>query len=129
MKQLAEKLDLLTANKIELVVVSADSVAISEAFAATHGLTFPVGAGLTESQMRDLGLYVSSPKDYQPQDHLFSEPAFFLLTPTGIIRYVEVASFPMGGRPNVDNLIAGVQWVEEEKQRVPAFADNIWGSK
>ena len=41
----------------------------------------------------------------------------------------KVASFPMGGRPNVDNLIAGVQWVEEEKQRVPAFADNIWGSK
>lgn len=123
MKQLAEKLDLLTANKIELVVVSADSVATSEAFAAAHGLTFPVGAGLTESQMRDLGLYVSSPRT------LFSEPAFFLLTPTGIIRYVEVASFPMGGRPNVDNLIAGVQWVEEEKQRVPAFADNIWGSK
>jgi hypothetical protein len=122
MKQLAEKLDLLTANKIELVVVSADSVATSEAFAAAHGLTFPVGAGLTESQMRDLGLYVSSPRT------LFSEPAFFLLTPTGII--IKWQAFPWAVAPTLTtSLLVCSGWRRRSSASLPLLTTSGAASK
>ncbi len=90
---------------------------------------FPFACELKEQQMRSFGLYVSDPKDYQPQTHRFCEPAYFLLTPENKIRYACVASFPMGGRVNVDDLLKGVNWVIGEIERNPAFQDVIWGSK
>ena len=102
---------------------------MSAQFAAAKELTFPVACGLTEDNMRSLGLYVSDPKDYQPQKHRFSEPAYFLLTGDNIIKYVCVSSHPMGGRVNIDALLMGIAWSEQELQRNPAFSNVYWGSK
>ena len=63
--------------------------------------------------MRTLGLYVSDPTDYIPQTFKFSEPAYFFLDGDNVIRYIDVASHPMGGRVNVDNLLAGVAFVKQ----------------
>ena len=79
--------------------------------------------------MRKLGLYVSDPKDYQPQTHRFSEPGYYFLTKDNIVKYVCISSHPMGGRINVDALIAGINWSEQEQKTNPAFSTVMWGSK
>ncbi len=79
--------------------------------------------------MRSLGLYVSDPKDYQPQKYRFSEPGYFFLTKDNIIKYICIASHPMGGRINVDALLAGLNWSEEQLKINTAFENVIWGSK
>ncbi len=79
--------------------------------------------------MRTLGLYVSDPKDYQPQKHRFSEPGYFFLNKDNIIKYICIASHPMGGRINIDALLAGLNWSEEQQKINPAFEHVIWGGK
>lgn len=116
-------------NQINVVAVSADSVDVARNFAETSGLTFPIAAGLTEAQMRTLGLYISDPKGYQPQAHVFAEPAYFLLDADNSIRYLSYGSHPMGGRVNVDSLLAGINWVRDEGERNAAFKDYKWGTK
>lgn len=48
---------------------------------------FDVACGLDEQFMHTLGVYVSDPKHYQPQTFAFSEPAYFVLDPQGLIKY------------------------------------------
>jgi peroxiredoxin len=127
--ELNSKLDALKAANIDVVAVSADPVDVTAAFVAAQGLKFPVACCLTEEYMRTLGLYVSDPKDYQPQKHRFSEPGYFFLTKDNIIKYICIASHPMGGRISIDALLAGVNWSEEQLKINPAFANVAWGSK
>lgn len=84
---LNSKADDLQKAKIQIVAVSADPLHKSKAFAEELGLKYPVACELRESEMRGLGLYISDPKDYQPQDYCFSEPAYFLINPSGKIRF------------------------------------------
>lgn len=61
------------------------------------GFNFPVGYNLTKAQMKELGVYISDPKDYQIHlNRVFSEPAWFFLRPDGVVKYIDVASMPMG---------------------------------
>ena len=60
-----------------------------------QGYTFKIGAGLTEDQMRVLGLYVSDPTNYIEQTFPFSEPAYFYLTADSTIKYIDISSHPM----------------------------------
>ena len=114
---------------IEVVAVSADPVDTSASFITSEKLDLQVACNLTEEAMRELGLYVSDPKNYQPQKHRFSEPGYFFLTRENIIKYICVSSHPMGGRVNVAALLAGVKWSEEELKSNPSFSNVLWGSK
>ena len=71
--------------------------------------------------MRQLGLYVSNPKNYQPQTHEFSEPAYFVLDAHSNIKYRCESSHPMGGRPDVDAILAGVAWSAQNAIEHPEF--------
>lgn len=84
----------------------------------------------SEAQMHAMGVYVSDPRNYQPFDWRFAEPAWFLLgpAPEGTIKYVDVSSCPLGGRVNVDHLLAGMAWVEQNTKEHPEFASVVWGS-
>ena len=119
--------DLANAN-VELVAVSADLPDAASAYVTAQGLTFPIAHSLQEKQIRELGLYVSNPTHYIPQTHKFSEPAYFFLTPDNIIKYVAISSHPMGGRVNVDHLLAGLNWSLEKAKAEPEFASVVWGS-
>ncbi len=101
---------------------------MAEALYAELGLTFAVGYGLVETQMRALGLYVSDPTHYIEQRHRFSEPAYFFLLPDGRIQYVTVANHPMGGRVDVDALLAGYGWSQQKARETPEFATYLWGT-
>lgn len=50
--------------------------------------------------MAELGTFISDPKDYQIHfTHRFSEPAWFFVRPDGVVKYIDVASMPMGAGP------------------------------
>jgi hypothetical protein len=80
--------------------------------------------------MRALGVYVSDPKNYQPQSYAFAEPAFFVLDgPSGAIKYRAEASCPMGARPDVDALLMGFAWSKQNAVEHPEYAGHVWGNK
>ncbi len=62
------------------------------------------------------------------QAHKFSEPATFMLTPKGAVKYLECASAPMGGRVSIDSYIAGYQWSTQNAKEHPEFASVVWGA-
>ncbi len=126
---LQAKLSQLEAAGWELLVVSADPMSVSAPYAAELGLTFPVACGLDEPAMRALGVYISDPKNYQPQAYAFSEPAFFVLSASGAIKYRAEASCPMGARPDVDALLMGWNWSAQHAVENPAYASHVWGNK
>jgi len=79
--------------------------------------------------MRTLGLYISDPTNYISQTQKFSEPGYFYLNQDGAIMYIDISSHPMGGRINVDNLIAGVIFSRQNIIDHPEFKSVVWGSK
>lgn len=127
---LEAKLPALSAAGWDVLAVSADPVAVSAAFVAELGLSYPVACGLTVDQMRQLGVYVSDPKNYQPQTYAFAEPAFFVLDgASGVIKYRAEASCPMGARPDVDALLMGFAWSKQNAVEHPEYAGHVWGNK
>jgi peroxiredoxin len=126
--ELNSKVEAIYAAGIDVIAVSADKKPEAEKIVEQLNLKYPVAYGLEESDMALLGLYVSNPTSYIPQTHRFSEPASFFLRADNSIQYVEIASFPMGARVNVDNLLAGYQWSLQRGKEVPAFANYSWGS-
>jgi len=115
---------------IDVVIASADLLDAAKKLVAENdgSLPFPVGYGLTVDQLKTIGTYISSPTHYIEQKHQFSEPAWFLLTPEGKIKYLDYGSAPFTGRPVVDNLIAGHNFSEKRKLEVPEFGGYVWGS-
>ena len=71
--------------------------------------------------MRTLGVYVSNPKNYQPQTHSFAEPAYFVLDEQSVIKYRCESSHPMGGRPDVDAILTGYNWSQQNAVEHPEY--------
>ncbi|KAJ3012191.1 UNVERIFIED_CONTAM: hypothetical protein HDU68_001339 [Siphonaria sp. JEL0065] len=108
---------------IDIVIASADLAPAAEKFAQDFEIPFPVAHSLELDQMKELGVYVSSPTDYIDQEHVFSEPAWFLVEADGRIKYLEYASAPFGGRVDVDVLGRIYTWAREKGRNV------IWGQE
>ena len=78
--------------------------------AAEEVWTFPVGHDLTEAQMRQLGLYVSSPRSPEETDRNFAEPGLFVINPQGAIQIVDISNAPFA-RPDLEGLLNGLKFV------------------
>ena len=129
LKQLEAKAAALAAAGVAVVAVSADDAATTAAFRAAQGLTLTsIAVGLGEAQARQIGVFVSDPTHYIAQKHRFAEPAYFVLNDAGEIRYSCVSSHPMGGRPDVDAIVAGLGWVKQNSIDHPEFKAVTWGS-
>jgi peroxiredoxin len=66
LKEIQAKSAQINAAGIDIVAISADDVAASSKFIAANGFTIPIASNLTADMMRQLGLFVSSPKGYVP---------------------------------------------------------------
>ena len=128
LQEVNSKIAALREAGIEVVAVSADKEDVASALVGELSLSFPVAYGLEEDVMHELGLYVSDPTNYIAQSHRFAEPGYFFLTSTSKIQYVSIASHPMGGRVNVDHLIAGYEWSVQRAKESAEFANVVWGS-
>jgi alkyl hydroperoxide reductase subunit AhpC len=130
LKDLSSKFDALTAGGVDVVVISADPVEATQQLVADNPelANLPFGCDLKEETMRKLGLYVSDPTHYIPQTYRFNEPGYYFLNPDSSIHYLDVATSPVGGRPNVDVLLMAKEYVAERIKTDPEFKKVVWGS-
>ncbi len=96
--------------KISVAALSADPHEKAQADVEKFGWTFPVGYGLTTTQMGELGLYISSPRSAAETDHLFSEPGLFVINPQGLTQIIDISNAPFV-RPDLKALLGGLQFV------------------
>ncbi len=96
---------------VELVAFSADSEAQATEMIAETGITVPVGYGLDEDRMRELGLYISEPRPNET-DHRFPEPGLFVVNPEGNVQIVDISNAPFS-RPEISGILRGIGIIQE----------------
>ncbi len=94
---------------MDVLVVSADTEDKALEDKAAFGWDFQLCYGLTESQMRALGLYVSDPLSDAETTGRFAEPGTFAIRPDGTLMLVDISNGP-AARPDLDVLLGGMQF-------------------
>ena len=92
---------------LDVVVVSADTHEKAAADLAEFKWDFDLCYGLTEPQMRALGLYVSAPLSDAETTGVFAEPGAFGIRPDGTLMLVDISNGP-AARPDLDELLDGM---------------------
>lgn len=94
---------------LDVVVVSADSKDKAAADKEEFGWKFDLCYGMTEAQMRSLGLYVSTPLSDAETTGLFAEPGAFAIRPNGTLMLVDISNGP-AARPDLEELLDGMKF-------------------
>ncbi len=108
----------LKANKVDLVAVSGDSKAQLMQHKEALSVSFPLYYGLTEAQMRTLGVYISVPRSEQETDHHFAEPGLFVVNEQGQLHVVDISNNPFV-RPDIEQLASGLEWIRNPENHYP----------
>ena len=106
---------------MNVVVVSADTQAKALADKAEFGWDFDLCYGLTEPQMRALGLYVSDPLSEAETQARFAEPGTFAIRPDGTLMLADISNGP-AARPDLDELLDGMKFNIEHDRPVRGTA-------
>lgn len=106
--QLNELLPTFAELETEVVAVSADPEERAAADVVQHGWRFQVAYGLTPTQMRALGLYISDPTGPQETDRQFAEPGVFVINAEGLLHIVGVSN-AASCRPDLALLADGIR--------------------
>lgn len=96
----------------ELIAISGDPIEKAEAIIERNGLTIPVAYGLGIEQMRELGLYISDPRNPEETDRPFAEPGTFAINSDGKLHLIEISNTPFN-RADLAELLDTVDWVQE----------------
>lgn len=91
----------------DIATVSADSLEKAQSDVAEFGWTFPVGYGLSDADMKQLGVYISEPLSADEADGRFAEPAVFVLRPDTTIQIAALSNGP-SARPDLAELLDGM---------------------
>ena len=94
-------------DHMDVVVASADTADKASADREEHGWAFDLCYGMTEDQMRTLGLYVSVPLSEAETENIFAEPGAFAIRPDGTLMLVDISNGP-AARPDLDELLDGM---------------------
>ncbi|MEP3633539.1 MAG: redoxin domain-containing protein [Shimia thalassica] len=111
-KRFLNKLNAVLADWTEVmdvVVVSSDTKEKALADKAEFNWDFELCYGLTEAQMRSLGLYVSDPLSEAETTDRFAEPGAFGLRPDGTLMLVDISNGP-AARPDLEELLDGMKF-------------------
>lgn len=92
---------------MDVVVVSSDTQEKAAADMEEFGWDFDLCYGISEAQMRSLGLYVSSPLSEAETTGLFAEPGAFGIRPDGTLMLVDISNGP-AARPDLEELLDGM---------------------
>ena len=118
LNQLEGYKDRLRANKVDLVAVSGDSKEQLLSHKEKLSVSFPLYYGLSEAQMRELGLYISVPRSEKETDHNFAEPGLFVINENGQIHVVDISNNPFV-RPELEALANGLEWIRNPENNYP----------
>jgi peroxiredoxin len=102
-----------TAAGVAVAAISADPIEKAQADIAEFGWRFPVGYGLTEDQMRTLGLYISRPRTPPETDRPFAEPGLFVINPGGQLHTIDISNAPFA-RPDLAMILMGIKMAQEK---------------
>lgn len=94
---------------MDVMVVSADTKEKALADRAEFGWEFELFYGMTEAQMRALGLYVSDPLSEAETTGRFAEPGAFGIRPDGTLMLVDISNGP-AARPDLEELLDGMKF-------------------
>lgn len=97
---------------VEVVAVSGDSHEQLKKHLDKIEVNFPLYYGLTTTQMTELGLYISEPRSDAETDHLFAEPAIFVLNEKNQIQMIDKSNSPFV-RPDLKGLLGGIKFSRE----------------
>ncbi len=106
---------------MDVVVVSADTADKARTDKAEFGWDFELGYGLTEEQMRSLGLYVSDPLSEAETSDRFAEPGAYGIRPDGTLMLVDISNGP-AARPDLEELLDGMTFNIENDRPVRGTA-------
>ena len=95
--------------EMNVVVVSSDTQKSALADKEEFGWNFDLCYGLTEAQMRALGLYVSTPLSDAETTGNFAEPGAFAIRPDGTLMLVDISNGP-AARPDLEELLDGMKF-------------------
>ncbi|MBY5933513.1 redoxin domain-containing protein [Tateyamaria omphalii] len=95
---------------IEVVAVSADSEDRAQEQIDEVKPDFDVGYGLTEDQMKSLGLYVSGPRHGMDVEGPFAEPGLFIVNERQQLWMADVSNVPFL-RPQLNSVVGGLRFV------------------
>jgi uncharacterized protein YigE (DUF2233 family) len=94
---------------VDVLVVSADTEDKAIYDKAEFGWNFDLAYGMTEAQMRSLGLFISSPLSEAETTGLFAEPGAFAIRPNGTLMLVDISNGP-AARPDLEELLDGMKF-------------------
>ena len=103
---------------IEIVAISADRFEQLERHKEDLKVNFTLGYGLSLADMNQLGVYQSIPRNDHETDHVFSEPAMFVIDREKTIIAVDLSNNPFT-RPDVLNLLNGLKWIRNPENDYP----------
>ncbi|OUR95417.1 thioredoxin peroxidase [Halobacteriovorax marinus] len=118
LKSLEEMKNKFYELNVDIVVVSADSKGSATKFKEENQLTFPVAHDLHLEQMKELGLYISSPRSIKESDHPFSEPALFVVNKERKVQVIDISNAPFT-RPDLNSLVSGLAYIRNPKVNYP----------
>ena len=107
---LERKLDAFNRLGVNAIAISGDTQDQAQQFSTKANIqNLIIGYGLTPDAMRRWGLYLSRGHfDHEPA--LFSEPALFLINPSGHLYFANIGTHPFS-RVNFDFLLQGLAYV------------------
>ncbi len=106
---------------MDVVVVSADTSEKAQADKAEFSWDFDLCYGLSEPEMRALGLYVSDPLSEAETSTRFAEPGAFGIRPDGTLMLVDISNGP-AARPDLEELLDGMIFNIENNRPVRGTA-------
>lgn len=98
---------------VEVVAISTDPEEKAKKFRDDNGLTMPIGYGLSITDARALGLFISQPLSSAETDRPFAEPGTYAIRPDGKLQILDVSNAPFS-RPDLDMLKSGIGFVQEK---------------
>ncbi|HCG9718973.1 TPA: peroxiredoxin family protein [Vibrio parahaemolyticus] len=103
---------------VDILAVSGDSKQQLEQHLEKLDISFPIAYGLTEQQMKILGLYISLPRSEAETDHNFAEPGLFVVNEHGNLHVVDLSNNPFV-RPELGALTRGLAWIRSPENHYP----------
>ena len=110
---LEEKKSALADIGVSVTAVSGDSKAQLTQHMEKLNISYPIAYGLSETQMKALGLYISAPRSAQETDHNFAEPGLFIINEQGNVQVVDISNMP-AFRPELDVVVNGLTFVRSQ---------------
>ncbi|MGL6260901.1 peroxiredoxin family protein [Vibrio sp. WXL210] len=103
---------------VDIIAVSADSKTQLESHLEKLEINFPIAYGLTEAQLKTLGVYISIPRSEKETDHNFAEPGLFIVNEEGNLHVVDISNNPFV-RPELGALTRGLAWIRDPDNHYP----------